>query len=81
MTHEKMVTKMLKNPNVRAEYDRLNREEFAILDEILASRRAAGLSQAQVSFVLYPEVDLNKRSVRANTVILLLYEKSQMKFN
>ena len=81
MTHEKMVTKMLKNPNVRTEYDRLNRQEFAILDEILAARRAAGLSQAQVSFVLYPEADLNKRSVRANTVILLLYEKSQMKFN
>jgi DNA-binding transcriptional regulator YiaG len=49
MTHEKMVTKMLKNPNVRAEYNRLNREEFAILDEILAARRAAGLSQVQVA--------------------------------
>lgn len=49
MTHEQMVAKMLKDPAVRAEHDRLNREEFAILDEILAARREAGLSQAQVA--------------------------------
>jgi len=49
MTHEQMVAKMLKNPVVRAETEQLNREEFAILDEILAARRAAGLSQAQVA--------------------------------
>ena len=49
MTHEQMVAKMLNNPEVRAEHDRLNREEFAILDEILAARHAAGLSQAQVA--------------------------------
>lgn len=49
MAHEQMVAKMLKNPAVRAEHDRLNREEFAILDEILAARREAGLTQAQVA--------------------------------
>ncbi len=49
MTHEQMVAKMRKNPAVRAEHDQLNREEFAILDEILAARKAAGLSQAQVA--------------------------------
>jgi DNA-binding XRE family transcriptional regulator len=49
MTHEQMVAKMLKNPDVRAEHDQLNRGEFSILDEILAARRAAGLSQAQVA--------------------------------
>ncbi|MDD2686201.1 MAG: helix-turn-helix transcriptional regulator [Gallionella sp.] len=49
MAHEQMVAKMLKNPAVRAETDQLNRAEFAILDEILAARRAAGLSQAQVA--------------------------------
>lgn len=49
MTHEQMVAKMLENPAVRAEHERLNREEFAILNEILAARRAAGLSQAQVA--------------------------------
>lgn len=49
MTHDELVAKMLENPAVRAEHERLNRGEFAILDEILAARRAAGLSQAQVA--------------------------------
>jgi DNA-binding transcriptional regulator YiaG len=44
-----MIKKMLKNPAVKAEVDRLNREEFAILDEILAARKQAGLSQAQIA--------------------------------
>ena len=46
LTHEQMAKIMLKNKNVRDEYDRLNREEFALLDEILAARRKAGLTQA-----------------------------------
>ena len=46
LTYEQMAKIMLKNKNVRDEYDRLNREEFAILDEILAARRKAGLTQA-----------------------------------
>jgi len=49
MTHEQMVTKMLQDPTVKAEYERLNLEEYAILDEMLAARRSAGLSQAQVA--------------------------------
>jgi len=49
LTHEQMVKKMIKNPAVKAEVDRLNREEFAILDEILAARKQAGLSQAQIA--------------------------------
>ena len=48
-THKKMVDKLLKNPAVKAEVEKLNREEFAILDQILAARKAAGLSQAQVA--------------------------------
>jgi transcriptional regulator with XRE-family HTH domain len=44
-----MVDKLLKNPAVKAEVEKLNREEFAILDQILAARKAAGLSQAQVA--------------------------------
>jgi hypothetical protein len=42
LTHAQMVKKMLKNPAVKAEVDKLNREEFAILDEILAARKQAG---------------------------------------
>lgn len=49
LTHKQMVSKMLKNSAVKAEVDKLNREEFAILDEILAARKAAGLSQAQIA--------------------------------
>lgn len=49
LTHKQMVSKMLKNPTVKSEVERLNREEFAILDEILAARKAAGLSQAQIA--------------------------------
>tara|TARA_Y100001951_G_scaffold79682_1_gene67520 strand:+ start:2338 stop:2649 length:312 start_codon:yes stop_codon:yes gene_type:complete len=49
LTHEQMVAQMLAAPEVRAEYERLNQEEFALLDEMLAARRAAGLTQAQVA--------------------------------
>jgi DNA-binding XRE family transcriptional regulator len=49
LNHKQMVTKMLKNSAVKAEVDKLNREEFAILDEILAARKEAGLSQAQIA--------------------------------
>lgn len=49
LTHKQAVTRMLKNPVVKAEVDRLNKEEFAILDEILEARKAAGLSQAEVA--------------------------------
>ncbi len=49
MTHKQALGKMLKNPAVKAELERLNKEEFAILDEILQARKAAGLSQAEVA--------------------------------
>jgi len=49
LSHKQMVDKLLKNPAVKSEVERLNREEFAILDQILAARKAAGLSQAQVA--------------------------------
>jgi len=48
MTHEQMVRKMLENPEVKAEYDALD-TEFALLDECLAARRRAGLTQAEVA--------------------------------
>nr|WP_260858610.1 helix-turn-helix transcriptional regulator [Paraburkholderia sp. BCC1885] len=39
----------LADPEVRTEVERLNREEYALLDAILAARHAAGLNQAQVA--------------------------------
>jgi DNA-binding XRE family transcriptional regulator len=49
LTHKQMVSKMLKNSAIKAEVDKLNREEFAILDEILAARKESGLTQAQIA--------------------------------
>ncbi|MBS4099340.1 MAG: helix-turn-helix transcriptional regulator [Sulfuricella sp.] len=49
LTHADLKAKALSDPEVRAEYERLNREEFAILDEMLAARREAGLTQAQIA--------------------------------
>ncbi|MCA8423235.1 helix-turn-helix domain-containing protein [Burkholderia seminalis] len=48
-TYKELRERALAAPKVRAEYERLNREEFALLDAMLAARRAAGLSQADVA--------------------------------
>ena len=39
---------MLKNAAVKAEVQRLNKEEFAIFDETLKARKVAGLSQQRL---------------------------------
>jgi ribosome-binding protein aMBF1 (putative translation factor) len=49
LTHAEMKAKMLEDPEVRAEYERIEREEMPMLDMILAARRETGLSQAQVA--------------------------------
>jgi ribosome-binding protein aMBF1 (putative translation factor) len=48
-TYKELRNQALADPEVRAEFERLNREEFALLDQMLAARHAAGLSQAQVA--------------------------------
>lgn len=48
MTHDQLVKKMLKRPAVKAAYEAQN-EEYALLDELLAARQRAGLTQAQVA--------------------------------
>lgn len=49
LKHAELKAKALTDPEVRAEYERINREEYALLDEMLAARRAAGLTQAQIA--------------------------------
>ena len=49
LTHNELKAKMLKNPAVRKEYERLEKEEFALLDLLLEARHDAGLTQAQVA--------------------------------
>ena len=48
-THEKMVAQWMHDPAIRGEVERLEREEMPMFDTILAARKAAGLTQAQVA--------------------------------
>lgn len=47
--HEQIVDKLMSRPGVRAEVERVEREEFALLDILLKARNDAGLTQAQVA--------------------------------
>jgi predicted transcriptional regulator len=48
-THEKMVAQWMQDPEFRAEHERIEREEMPMFDAILAARKEAGLTQAQVA--------------------------------
>ena len=47
--HNQIVAKLMKRPGVRAEVERIEREEGALLDLLLRARHDAGLTQAQVA--------------------------------
>jgi len=49
LKHDELRARMLKNPAVRKEYERLEKEEFALLDLLLKARHEAGLTQAEVA--------------------------------
>ena len=48
LTHKELKSRALARTEVKAEYDRLN-EEFALFDEFLKARTAAGITQAEVA--------------------------------
>lgn len=48
-THDQVVKKLMRRPGVRAEVERLEREESALLEALLKARQDAGLTQAQVA--------------------------------
>jgi len=48
-THDQVVKKLMRRPAVRSETERLEREEFALLDALLKARQEAGLTQAEVA--------------------------------
>ena len=48
-THDQLVKKLLRRPGVRAEVERIEREEGVLLDALLKARQDAGLTQAQVA--------------------------------
>ena len=48
-THEQVVRRLMKRTGVRAEVERIEREEAVLLDALLKARQEAGLTQAQVA--------------------------------
>ena len=48
-THDQLVAKLMRRPGVRAEVDRIEREETVLLDALLKASQDAGLTQAQVA--------------------------------
>ncbi len=56
-THEQLVKKLMRRPGVKAEVERIEREEGALLDALLKARQDAGLTQAQVAERMGRSVD------------------------
>jgi hypothetical protein len=48
LTHKKLKTRALERPEVKAEYDRLEKE-FYFLDGFLKARATAGVTKAEVA--------------------------------
>lgn len=48
-THDELVEKLMQRPGVRAEVERIERDESLLLDALLKARHEAGLSQAQIA--------------------------------
>ena len=48
LSHRTLRARALARPEVKAEFDRL-KPEFAFLDQVLAARKAAGLTQAEIA--------------------------------
>lgn len=48
-THDQLVRALMKRPGVKAEVDRIEREEAVLLDILLKARHDAGLTQAEVA--------------------------------
>ena len=49
LTHEQLIKKLIKRPAVKAEVERIDREESVLLDALLKARHDAGLTQAEVA--------------------------------
>lgn len=48
-THDQLVEQLMSRPGVRAELERIEQEELDLLDQLLKTRLAAGLTQAQLA--------------------------------
>ena len=47
-THDEMIASWMKDPEFKVEYDSLE-DEFALFDAVLAARKRAGLTQAEIA--------------------------------
>ncbi len=48
-THDQLVRKLVRRPGVRAEVERIERDETVLLDALLKARQEACLTQAQIA--------------------------------
>ncbi|HET9820710.1 MAG TPA: helix-turn-helix transcriptional regulator [Burkholderiaceae bacterium] len=64
-THEQVVRKLMQRPGVRAEVERIGREEGALLDALLKARLDAGLTQAEVALRMGTQAPAVARLERA----------------
>lgn len=48
-THSQLIKKLMRRPGVRAEVERIEREEGVLLDALLKARQQARLTQAQLA--------------------------------
>jgi predicted transcriptional regulator len=48
-THDQLIKKLMARTGVKAEVERIEREEAVLLDALLKARQEAGLSQAQIA--------------------------------
>lgn len=48
-THDDVIKEMMSRPGVRAEVERIEREEGELLDALLKARQEAGLTQAELA--------------------------------
>lgn len=64
-THDQIVKKLMRRPGVRAEVERIEREEAVLLDALLKARQEAGLTQAQVAMRMGTQAPAVARLERA----------------
>lgn len=48
-THDQLVKKLMRRPGVRAEVERIERDETVLLDALLKARQEACLTQSQIA--------------------------------
>ena len=48
-THKQLINTLMKRPGVKAEVERIEREEGMLLDALLKARHSAGLTQAEAA--------------------------------